>query len=65
MKEVSVRTTDNIIIKSEYVKYDRDNGLLEIKENVEAIDASNNIIKTDLPSIMRETRFLRVLDQQK
>ena len=46
-KEKVVITTKEKIIKGDYVKYDKINGFLIIKNNVVATDFKNNTVKTD------------------
>mgnify|MGYP001278671908 CR=1 FL=1 len=45
-KEVKVKT-ENGVIKSEYVKYNKNTGALIIKNNVVALDNENNTIETE------------------
>ena len=45
--EVVVITEDKQKIKSDYAKYNKSVGRIEFKKNIVAVDALNNIIKTD------------------
>ena len=45
--EVIVRTEDGNSITSDYAKYNREEGFIELKKNVLAKDKKNNIIKSD------------------
>ncbi len=56
--EVLVRTEDGNTITSDYAKYDRAKGVIELKKNVLAKDKENNIIKTDFAEYNEKTQIL-------
>ena len=45
--DVKITTEDNTIITSDFLKYDKKIGLLQLEKNVTAKDKQNNIIKTN------------------
>ena len=57
--EVKVTTEDNVVIESDYAKYNKKLNFLILKNNVKAIDKEGNKIKLILLSIMIYLRFLK------
>jgi LPS-assembly protein len=45
--DVSILTEDKTKILSDYAKYDKANGYLQLKENIKVVDIKNNIIQTN------------------
>ena len=45
--EVIIKTTENNLIKSDYAQYDKKNGIIILKKNIEATDNKNNKFFSD------------------
>ena len=61
--EVSVKT-ENEIIKSDYVKYNKKLGFLILKGNITAIDNRNNTIEANYAEYSEKIKFLKLQVQQ-
>ncbi len=59
--EVSVRTEDGIRITSNYAEYDKEKAYLVLRENIEAIDKKNNLIKANYAEYNEKTKILKTL----
>tara|TARA_B100001063_G_scaffold245963_1_gene283268 strand:+ start:448 stop:1017 length:570 start_codon:yes stop_codon:yes gene_type:complete len=57
-EDVIIKTSDNITIKSDYAKYNKLNGTIELKNNIETIDEENNIIKTSYANYDEKKKIL-------
>jgi LPS-assembly protein len=57
--EVIVKTEDGNSITSDYAKYNREKGFIELKNNVLAKDKKNNIIKSDYAIYTEKTQILK------
>ena len=62
--QVVVRTK-NEIIKSDYVKYNKDKGILILKKNIEAEDDKNNIIYANYAEYYENNKVFKLLVKQK
>ena len=58
--EVIVKTEDGII-KSDYVKYNKEKGFLILRKKVEVIDKSNNIINADYAEYVENGKVLKTI----
>ena len=57
---MKITTEDNTIITSDFLKYDKKIGLLQLEKNVTAKDKQNNIIKQIKQNMMKLIKFLKV-----
>ena len=57
--EVLVRTEEGNLISSDYAKYNKEKGFIELKKNVLAKDNNNNIIKSDYAEYNEKTKILK------
>jgi len=57
--EVLVKTEDGNTINSEYAKYNKELGFIELKTNVQAKDKKNNIIKAEYAEYNEATKILK------
>ncbi len=62
--QVVVRTK-NEIIKSDYVKYNKDKGILILKKNIEAEDDKKNIIYANYAEYYENTKVFKTLGETK
>ena len=57
--QVLVKTQDGNLINSDYAKYDKEKGVIELKNNVVAKDKKNNIIKANYADYNEKTKILK------
>ena len=57
--QVLVKTQDGYFINSDYAKYDKEKGVIELKNNVVAKDKKNNIIKSNYANYNEKTKILK------
>ena len=55
--EVVVTTSDNNTIKSDYAKYNKKLGFVELKDNIVAIDNKDNRLKPLTQNMMNSKNF--------
>ena len=57
--EVLVKTEDGNTINSDYAKYNKELGFIELRTNVQAKDKKNNIIKAEYAEYNEATKILK------
>ena len=57
--QVLIKTQDGNLINSDYAKYDKEKGVIELKNNVVAKDKKNNIIKANYADYNEKTKILK------
>ena len=57
--EVLIRTEDGNSITSDYAKYNKEKGFIELRNNVLAKDKKNNVIKSDYAEYDEKTQILK------
>jgi len=63
-KEVEVKTEEKII-KSDYLRYNKKTGFLLLKNNIVATDKENNVIRTELAEYYEKDKILKSIGSTK
>ena len=57
--DIVMTTEDNDVIKSDYAKYNKLTGFIELKNNIIAIDSQKNTIETDYAEYTEQTKLFK------
>ena len=57
--DIVMTTEDNDVIKSDYAKYNKLTGFIELKNNIIAIDNQKNTIETDYAEYTEQTKLFK------
>ena len=59
-EDVIIKTQENITIKTDYLEYNKESGLLKLKNNIKTIDDKSNTIETEYAEYDEKIKFLKV-----